>query len=281
MTGADGATGPVGPAGPTGPQGIQGIQGPPGPTGWALTGNAGTSATTNFIGTTDDVAVTIRTNSITGLRIAPGTDGSDPGTTVTPNVIGGDANNTIPTTVEGSTIGGGVSNSISAPYATIPGGIGASATQQGQMAYANGSFAAAGDAQASTYILRRTTTGNQSDQVLFLDGSALRLAVPTGKTWTFTIYISGRSTNGLSAGYVILGAVENVGGATSLVGTPLNVTPILLGSPGFEENTGWAADIVGNNTTDSLDVIVTTSGLGNGVVTRWVARVETVEVGTP
>jgi len=240
-----------------------------------LTGNGGTSSATNFLGTTNNVAVTIKMNSTTGLRIAPGTDGADGGTTITPNVIGGDATNTIPTTVEASTIGGGTGNSVTASYATIPGGYGASATQPGQMAYASGSFTAAGDAQASTYILRRTTTGNQTDQPLFLDGAALRLPVPDGRTWTFVVTISGRSSNGVSAGYVIMGAVERVGGTTSLVGTPVNT------SGGFEDNAGWNAAVVANNTLETLDIVVTTSGLGGGITTRWVARVETVEVVAP
>lgn len=98
------------------------------------------------------------------------------------------------------------------------------------MAYASGSFAAVGDAQASTYIVRRTTTGNQSNQVLYLDGLSLPLSATVGKTWTFIITILGCSSNGVTAGYVIMGAVERVGGTTALVGTPLNVASNILAS---------------------------------------------------
>lgn len=76
-TGATGATGPtgaqgpsgggtVGPTGPTGPNGTNGTIGPTGPAGiggWLLNGNAGTTAATNFIGTTTNVAFRIVTNN--------------------------------------------------------------------------------------------------------------------------------------------------------------------------------------------------------------------------
>lgn len=85
-TGAAGATGATGPTGPQGVQGIQGIQGvqgiqgntgatgPTGATGatgtagdttnfWNILGNAGTVAATNFLGTTDNNALTLRTNN--------------------------------------------------------------------------------------------------------------------------------------------------------------------------------------------------------------------------
>ena len=78
--GPGGPTGPTGATGPTGQQGIQGITGPTGATGadgalnaWSLTGNAGTSKTTDFIGTTDDEGLNIKTNNTT--RIEVGSDG--------------------------------------------------------------------------------------------------------------------------------------------------------------------------------------------------------------
>jgi len=68
-----------GPAGAQGPQGIQGIAGPTGPAGltgatgpaggWALLGNAGTIDGTNFIGTTDNVALNFRVNNLKAGRI--------------------------------------------------------------------------------------------------------------------------------------------------------------------------------------------------------------------
>lgn len=49
--------------GNTGPTGAAGVA------GWSLTGNAGTNNTTNFIGTTDNVALTMRTNNTQRIRI--------------------------------------------------------------------------------------------------------------------------------------------------------------------------------------------------------------------
>lgn len=95
IPGDTGLTGPQGPAGPTGatglqgPIGLQGIpgdtgltgpQGPMGPQGipgtpgsldaWARLGNAGTTPAVNFIGTTDNADLVMRTNNMERARIA-------------------------------------------------------------------------------------------------------------------------------------------------------------------------------------------------------------------
>jgi hypothetical protein len=240
------------------------------------------------------VVLSLRTNNTTALRLAPGVDSADPGTAATPNLIGGDGSNSVGASIEGASIGGGNGNSVTAAFgtvgggqnnsatalnATVPGGAGAVATQQGEMAYANGSFAAAGDAQASTFILRRTTVGNQTNQSLYLDGTSLRLLVPAGETWTFTVWLTGRSSTGLSAGYMYIGAVENVGGNVQLVGTPTSVGGFF--GTGFEDESAWESRVIADNTTDSFDVQVTTANLAGGTQTRWVARVEIVQVVSP
>ena len=58
-----GTQGIQGITGATGPQGIQGIQGS-NANAWNLTGNAGTIATTNFIGTTDNNDIVFKRNNI-------------------------------------------------------------------------------------------------------------------------------------------------------------------------------------------------------------------------
>ena len=89
---------------------------------WTLSGNAGTAPGTDFIGTSDDVPVDIRTNDRRAMRYEWGFSGSGG-----PNLIGGHANNAIPSDGESSVIaGGGVAaapNSISASYGAIGGGI--------------------------------------------------------------------------------------------------------------------------------------------------------------
>lgn len=81
--GTNGATGPTGPTGAagvgingaTGPTGPAGVTGPTGPTGaaatpgWGLTGNAGTTPGTNFIGTTDNKDLIFKTNGTEKARL--------------------------------------------------------------------------------------------------------------------------------------------------------------------------------------------------------------------
>ncbi|MEE4331052.1 MAG: hypothetical protein V2J10_09300 [Wenzhouxiangella sp.] len=88
---------------------------------WTRTGNAGTAAGTDFIGTTDEVPFDIRANDRRAMRFEWGFSG-----TGGPNLTGGHANNSITPDNEASVIaGGGVAaapNSISASYGAIGGG---------------------------------------------------------------------------------------------------------------------------------------------------------------
>lgn len=128
-TGPQGATGPSGPSGPQGPAGTQGLTGatgaqgatgPAGPTNaWLLTGNAGTSPPTNFLGTTDNSPFEIHVNTQRGWRLEPNA--------TSPNVIGGYSGNSVGSGVEGATIGGGGNladgtNRVFFSYGTVGGG---------------------------------------------------------------------------------------------------------------------------------------------------------------
>jgi len=66
---------------------------------WLLTGNAGTTSGTHFLGTTDNVALDLRVNGQRGLRLSP--SGSSP------NVIGGFSGNSVAAGIGGAAIGGG------------------------------------------------------------------------------------------------------------------------------------------------------------------------------
>lgn len=68
------------------------------------------------------------------------------------------------------TVAGGEANEVAEEYATVPGGSGAKANHYGQLAYASGSFDEAGDAQASTYVLRNETNEAEEPTLLYLDG---------------------------------------------------------------------------------------------------------------
>lgn len=88
--------------------------------GWSLTGNAGTTPGTNFVGTTDNQALELKVNGQRALRLEPNG--------VRPNVIGGSFANTVSGGVESATIAGGGSdllpNRVTDSYGAIGGGYG-------------------------------------------------------------------------------------------------------------------------------------------------------------
>ncbi len=72
---------------------------------WKAGGNTGTTAGTHFLGTTDNVALELKANSVRALRIEPNTSSA-------PNLIGGAPVNSVSSGVVGATIGGGGANSF-------------------------------------------------------------------------------------------------------------------------------------------------------------------------
>ncbi|HPR62706.1 MAG TPA: hypothetical protein PK014_00675 [Thermoanaerobaculia bacterium] len=204
------------------------------------------------------------TASTSYVTVAGGRGNSASGSYAT--VAGGQDN-----TASGSwAVAGGRANTVSGAYATVPGGVYGSATHFGEMAYASGGFAVAGDAQTSVYVLRREyamAAGTWHD--LFLDGNSTsqRITIADGRTVSFDILFAGRTSAGESAGYRAQGLIENVGGTTTLVGTPI-IT--VLG----EDDAAWNVQVLASDTLDALMPQVQ----GNGETIRWVARVETAEV---
>lgn len=89
--------------------------------GWLTTGNVGTIAGTNFIGTTDNMALQIHVNGQRAMRYEPG---------LVPNILGGSINNVINPGVVGGTIAGGgrstpiVPNAVYDDYGFVGGGEG-------------------------------------------------------------------------------------------------------------------------------------------------------------
>ncbi|MCH7574484.1 MAG: tail fiber domain-containing protein [Candidatus Marinimicrobia bacterium] len=92
---------------------------PGGSAGWSLTGNSGTTAGTNFMGTTDNVALELKVNGARALRL-------EPGTSSTINVIGGSSANSVTNVAAGATISGGGNsvepNRVTDSYGTVGGG---------------------------------------------------------------------------------------------------------------------------------------------------------------
>jgi hypothetical protein len=85
---------------------------------WKITGNAGTTPGTHFVGTTDNQPLEFKVNGQRVLRLAPGINA--------PSVVAGSDQNSISAGLQGAAIGGGHRNLIeqNAIYATIGGGVG-------------------------------------------------------------------------------------------------------------------------------------------------------------
>ena len=89
---------------------------------WKLSGNSGTTAGTDFLGTTDSEPLELHVNNVRGLRLEPVPAGYGP------NVVGGFSANSITSGVRAGTIGGGGnapngSNRVTDDYGTVSGGI--------------------------------------------------------------------------------------------------------------------------------------------------------------
>jgi hypothetical protein len=88
---------------------------------WSLTGNGGTTPGTHFLGTTDEVSLTLAVSGTAALRLEPGAYGPSP------NILGGYHGNRVET-ARGATIGGGgdfsFPNIVSDSFGTIGGGSG-------------------------------------------------------------------------------------------------------------------------------------------------------------
>lgn len=182
--------------------------------------------------------------------------------------IGGGYNNDIGSGAQHATISGGQENVIenSADGGTIPGGEGARATRYGEQAYASGSFASPGDAQASTYVLRNATSDGTPTE-LYLDGSGERLTIDANRSITYEIQVVARNTDtGFSRGWRYSGVIFNNGTNVQINGAQTDLDTGL---------TSWDVNVQADDTNKAL-VVEVTGDAGTNI--RWVARVETVEV---
>jgi hypothetical protein len=187
--------------------------------GWSLTGNAGTVPGTNYLGTTDDVALELHVNGEPAWRLEPGTG--------SPNVIGGYSLNSV-SGAEGATVGGGgrglAINSVTASYGTVGGGAGnavagyAGAIGGGEDNAAAGSYAVVGGGleitAAGNYAVVGGGRSNSSA------GAYATVSGGTGNTVTATLAtIGGGAENVVTAthGTVAGGAGNLVTGSSGTV----------------------------------------------------------------
>jgi len=86
---------------------------------WGLSGNSGTTAGTNFLGTTDNKPLQLHVNGLRALRLEPHA--------TSPNIIGGYSGNSVTPGVYGATIAGGGQNTyenrVTDHHGTVSGGI--------------------------------------------------------------------------------------------------------------------------------------------------------------
>lgn len=145
------------------------------------------------------------------------------------------------------------------------------ATLYGQEAHAAGSFAAAGDAQSSRFVLRNTTS-NATETELFLDGTSARIILGNNSAVYYTAYIVARRTDatGSEAAFKLEGLISRDANAasTTLVGSRSRT---IVTRP----NANWIADVSADTTYGALSFKVTGQA-GNTI--RWVATVIATEV---
>jgi len=181
--------------------------------------------------------------------------------------VGGGYNNTA--SDYASTVVGGAYNTASGYGSIVNGGICGVASLYGESAKASGMFASGGDAQERKIIARVSTTDSTPTEV-FLDGSNARLTIPSDTTWTFSVLVAARRTDGdnESAGYEFKGVIDNNAGTTALVGS---VSKTVFA----EDTSAWDFNITADDTNDSLKLEATGE---NAKTIYWVATCKIVQV---
>jgi hypothetical protein len=150
-------------------------------------------------------------------------------------------------------------------------GLHALSNRVGMFAYSSGQFAIGdtptGDAQRARFVMRNKTTTNSAVE-LFLDGSATRLTIPSGKVLGLTINICGISSTGAAvAHYMRQYALKNVSGTTTEVYAPITI--------GTDNAAGTSIALSASDASDALVVSVTGTA---STIWRWVASVDAVEI---
>lgn len=205
-----------------------------------------------------------QSNSATGVRsgILVGQTNSASGSL---SVVGGGVTNLTSGIYAGILIG--ANNKSTTDFSAILGGHYGLTDRYAMQAHAAGRFSADGDAQRARFVLRNKTTTNAAVE-LFLDGSATRLTIPSGKVLGLTINITGiSSTGGAVAHYLRQYALKNVSGTTSEVYAPVTI--------GTDNAAGTSIALSASDASDALIVSVTGTA---STIWRWVASVDAVEI---
>ena len=137
------------------------------------------------------------------------------------------------------------------------------------LTYTSSTFGVAGDASVKKYMLIGTTTNATPLRLLHGGGNGL-IPVGTNTTIQYNIDISARRTGAIdeSAGWTLKGVVDNFSGTVADVGLLYEIVVA-------RDDANYVVDALANNTSKSLDIMVT--GVNTKTI-RWVAFVQTVEV---
>ena len=113
---------------------------------WSLGGNPGTTAGTNYLGTSDNQALEIKVNALRVFRFEPNA--------TSPNLIGGYSGNWITPGVYGATISGGGEaeglNRVTDPYGTVSGGYNNQAGDDDVVSYASYATVSGGESNSAS-----------------------------------------------------------------------------------------------------------------------------------
>ena len=133
---------------------------------WSLSGNAGTTPGPHFLGTTDEVTLTLAVSSTAALRIEPNA--------ISPNLIGGYRGNAVRAGAHGATIGGGGTNDyvnlVTDIYGTVGGGLenaaaGVCSTVGGGLDNMSGDYATTGGGWGNAASGLEATIGGGTDNI--------------------------------------------------------------------------------------------------------------------
>jgi len=242
-----------------------------GSSGWSLTGNAGTTAGTNFLGTTDDEPLELHVNGYRALLLEPDA--------TSPNIIAGYNGNSAGASTVGAVIGGGgrdlATNQVGGNYGTIGGGAGniaegyASFVGGGEGNAANSSYTtigggilnqAGGDYVAIAGGRDNTTSANYA----VIGGGGDNLVTATFAT------IAGGQNNDAFAGYSAVGGGLNnqvfgvygtiAGGGSADLDNPTTSNNQVLDDYGTIS--GGGGNTAGSDDSDPDSAIFTTIGGG-------------------
>ena len=175
--------------------------------------------------------------------------------------LGGTASGSVAVSLKGATASGDRSLAV---------GFRAVSSRFGQKAFANGRFAADGDAQGSMFILRAATTDATATVLTADQGAAAstnQIVAASDTCITFDGTITAMQNGAQAyASWKIEGLLVNDGGTTTLANSATTV---------IQNLSSWGMALSADNTNNALAITCTGEASHN---IRWVANIRTTEV---